>query len=478
VARGAQSRGGANVSINGHANGNGNGPLHQKRVVVIGGGLAGITAALDCAQAGASVTLLESRGRLGGAAYSFTRNGIHADNGQHVFLRCCTEYRQLLERIDASGLVTLQPRLDIPVLAPGQQRARLRRSGLPVPLHLAGALMRYPFLGVGERVSLVRAVQALRAVDPDDPAADARSFGDWLSEHGQSDGAVEAIWELIARPTLNLRAADASLAQAAYVFQEGLLSDAPAGDIGYARVPLGEIHDHAAQRALRGMGVSVHLRRGAAAIAPEHGRFQVESGGAPSLEAEAVVLAVPHDRAAQLLPLGSGIDRSQLSGLGTSPIVNLHMIFDRRVLELPFAAGVRSPVQFVFDRTDTAGLDHGQYLAVSLSAADIELEMTVDDLRARFLAALGELLPAVREAQLEMFFVTREHAATFRAAPGARALRPGPRTAIPGLVLAGTWTDTGWPATMEGAVRSGHAAAKEALALRAPAPAQRETAAV
>jgi protoporphyrinogen oxidase len=257
-----------------------------------------------------------------------------------------------------------------------------------------------------------------------------------------------------------------------------LLSDTAAGDVGYARVPLGEIHDTAAQRALTRAGVQVRLRRAAAAIVPQHGGFSVESGGAPSLEADAVILAVPHDRAAQLLPLGSDIDRAQLSRLGTSPIVNLHVIYDRRVLELPFVAGVRSPVQFVFDRTDTAGIDHGQYLAVSLSAADEELNMTVDDLRSRFIGALADLLPAAREAQLESFFVTREHAATFRAAPGSRSLRPGPRTAIPGLVLAGTWTDTGWPATMEGAVRSGHAAAREAMSAPTRLVARKETAAV
>ena len=211
----------------------------MKRIAIVGGGLAGIAAALDCADGDAAVTLLESRGRLGGAAYSFTRDGILVDNGQHVFLRCCTAYRELLGRIGAIELVTLQPRLSMPVLAPGGKIGWLRRSGLPAPLHLAGSLARYPFLGVRQRVSLARAMRALRAVDADDPIADARSFGDWLAEHGQDEETVERIWALIARPTLNLIPADASLAQAAYVFQEGLLRDAAAGDIGYARVPLG-----------------------------------------------------------------------------------------------------------------------------------------------------------------------------------------------------------------------------------------------
>jgi hydroxysqualene dehydroxylase len=434
------------------------------RVVIVGGGLAGIAAALDCARDGAEVTLVESRRRLGGAAYSFTRDGIVADNGQHVFLRCCTAYRDLLARLDATDLVTLQARLAIPVLAPGGHVAWLRRSALPAPLHLAGALARFSHLGLKERLGVARAMRALRDVDPEAPAAEGRAFGDWLREQGQGAAAVEAVWGLIARPTLNLDPADASLAQAAFVFQAGLLRHPAAGDVGYARVPLSAIHDEAARRALALAGVEVRLRRGATAIVTEGRRFRVEVNSAPTLEADAVILAVSHDRAARLLPAGAGVDVVELARLGRSPIVNLHVLYDRRVLAEPFAAGVRTPVQWIFDRSASAGLDAGQYLVVSLSAAEAELDMTVEDLRARYLRALAELLPAASGARVEVFFVTREHAATFRAVPGARALRPGPRTAIPGLVLAGSWTDTGWPATMEGAVRSGQAAAREALA--------------
>jgi squalene-associated FAD-dependent desaturase len=429
-------------------------------VTVVGGGLAGITAALDCARGGARVTLLESRGRLGGAAYSFTRDGIRADNGQHVFLRCCTEYRALISELDADDLVTLQPRLEIPVLAPGGRRAWLRRTGLPAPLHLASSLLRYPYLNVRERVAAARAMQKLGRVDVDDPVNDRRSFGKWLREHGQDANALETIWSLIAKPTLNLRVDDASLAQAAQVFQLGLLRDAAAGDIGHARVPLSEVHDVAARRALARAGVDVRLRRGATAIVPRGGGFCVEANGSPTLETDVVILAVPVDRAGRLLPREAEVDPHIFSGLGRSPIVNLHVHYDRRVLDVPFAAGVHTPVQWVFDRTEGAGLAGGQYLAVSLSAADDELSATADDLRERYLPALAELLPAAREATVEGFFVTREHSATFRAGPGARALRPGPQTALPGLVLAGTWTDTGWPATMESAVRSGRAAAR------------------
>jgi squalene-associated FAD-dependent desaturase len=445
--------------------------MSPRRVVVIGGGLAGITAALECRRAGAEVTLLESRGRLGGAAYSFTRDGIRADNGQHVFLRCCTAYRGLLEQIGASQQVTLQPRLEIPVLAPGGRRATLARSDLPAPLHLAGALLRYRLLSGAQRLGVARAMAALRRLDYEDPDLDRRSFGDWLRAHGQGEAELDAIWALIIRPTLNLEPADASLAQAAQVFQVGLLRDRAAGDIGHASAPLSDIHDLAARRALVGLGVEVRLRHGATTILPGDDGFHIEVSGAPTVSADVVVVAVPPDRAAQLLPPGAGVDRAALAALGRSPIVNLHVVYDRRVMDLPFAAGVRTPVQFVFDRTASSGVASGQYLVVSLSAADAELEMTVEELRGRYLPALAELFPVAAAAGVRAFFVTREHSATFRAAPGARALRPPARTSLPGLVLAGSWTDTGWPATMEGAVRSGHAAARAALAAPVAPPA-------
>jgi squalene-associated FAD-dependent desaturase len=440
--------------------------MSDRHVAIIGGGLAGISAALECRRAGTRVTLLESRGRLGGAAFSFTRDGIRADNGQHVFLRCCTAYRDLLEEIGAGRMVTLQERLSIPVLAPGRRPARLARSVLPAPLHLAATLARYPFLTAAQRASVVRAMIALRGIDYESSAVDEQSFGDWLRRYGQGEDAVQALWGLIVRPTLNVAPEEASLAQAAQVFQVGLLRDASAGDIGYARAPLSEIHDVAARRALQSRGVDVRLRHGATTIDQTPSGFRIEISGAPTVSADVVIVAVPPDRAGRLLPPAAGIQPSQLARLGRSPIVNIHVVYDRRVMDVPFAAGVGTPVQYVFDRTASAELAAGQYLVVSLSAADAELDMTGDELRARYLPALAGLFPAAVGATVRSFFVTREHSATFRAGPRARALRPQARTRVPGLVLAGAWTDTGWPATMEGAVRSGHAAAHEALIAR------------
>jgi uncharacterized protein with NAD-binding domain and iron-sulfur cluster len=164
-----------------------------------------------------------------------------------------------------------------------------------------------------------------------------------------------------------------------------------------------------------------------------------------------------------LVPAGTLPDPTGPARLGLSPIVNVHIVYDRAVTSLRFAAAVDSPVQWVFDRTLAAGLERGQYLAVSLSGATDIVDQTVDWFRRTFLPALSDLFPQARDASVERFLVTRERGATFRQTPGTAALRPGPVTGIPRLFLAGAWTDTGWPATMEGAVRSGVTAARHAL---------------
>jgi len=434
-----------------------------RRVAVIGGGLAGITAALDCAAAGAQVTLVEVRPRLGGAAYSFEREGLRMDNGQHVFLRSCPAYRELLERLGSSHRVSIQPRLEIPVLKPGARRAMLRRGALPAPLHLAGALARYPHLSLSQRARAALAALALARLDLSDETLDRVTLGAWLDSHHQGPEAVSALWDLIALPTLNLPAAEASLALGAFVFANGLLSGADAGDIGFHAAALSETIGEPAAPALSGAGAEVRLGWRAERLERTAQGFEVHGPG-DGLSAEAVIVAVPHTRAGALLePLIAGSAR-RLEELGSSPIVNLHVVYDRPVSEERFAAGVGTPVQYLFDRTSAAGAPAGhQYLAVSLSGAEREMGESVDALRERYLPALSALLPRAREATVEAFMVTREHAATFRAAPGVAALRPGPRTSVPGLVLAGAWTDTGWPATLEGAVLSGHAAATEAL---------------
>ena len=441
----------------------------SSKVVVVGGGLAGITAAIALAESGADVTLLEARPRLGGATCSFSRDGLTVDTGQHIFLGCCSAYRGLLDRLGMTEHTTLQDRFDVTVLAPGGKKARLRRTALPGPLHMLPALGRYPFLSFAERMSVARPALAMRRVDPADPAADTQRFGDWLARHGQGERTRRALWDLFSVSALNIAGDDASLALAAVVVKTGLLGQNDAADIGVPALPLGELHGDAGATLLAKLGARVSLGAKVSAIehgAIEHGAIEPADGGGyrvrladGELTADAVVLAVPHEKAAPLMPAGALPEQTVAgwAGLGASPIVNVHVIYDRPVMDLPFVAAIDSPVQWVFDRTQISGMDRPghQYLAISLSAADEYADTPVARMQEQFVPALAELFPAARQASVTEFFVTRERRATFRQVPGTARLRPKAATQLPGLVLAGSWTDTGWPDTMEGAVRSG-----------------------
>ncbi|MDR2987466.1 MAG: hydroxysqualene dehydroxylase HpnE [Nocardiopsaceae bacterium] len=453
----------------------------SQRVVVIGGGLAGIRAAIGLRDAGVEVTLVEARPRLGGAASSYARGGMTIDNGQHVFLRCCASYQELLERLDATGLVSVQERFDVTVLSP-RGTARLRRTGLPGPLQFGKALAGYRLLSLTERIKIARAALAMRFLDPADPALDRTRLGDWLAAKSQSESARRLMWDLFIVSALNIAGDDASLPLSATVIKMALLGERGAADIGIASVPLGDVHGRAAADLLGRLGARVMYGSRAAAIEPlASGGFRVriesaaggtrlaDGNGSPTaaevseLVADGVVLAVPASQARRLAgPAGiSAADR--WDDLGSSPIVNIHVIYDRQITSLPFAAAVESPVQWVFDKTRQAGLAAGQYLAVSLSAADSYVDVPAASLRDQFLPALEQLFPAAAGASVTDFFVTRERRATFRQSPGTGALRPGTATSVPGLVLAGAWTDTGWPDTMEGAVRSGQHAAEKLI---------------
>jgi squalene-associated FAD-dependent desaturase len=434
------------------------------RVVVVGGGLAGLSAALRCADAGARVTLFESRTRLGGATWSTPHRGLEVDNGQHVFLRCCESYLAFLARLGVRDRALLQPRLAVPVAAPGRPLAWIRRDALPAPAHLARSLLGFHHLPFSARVRAAWNAKRIQALDPEDPTLDRQSLGDWLSRRGEGDAAIDGLWDLLVRATLNLSARDASLALAVKVLRTGFLDRADAADVGWSAVPLARLHAEPAATALAKAGAELQLRAPVDAIECRAGESPAVRVRGERVEADAVILACDHEAAAKLVPEESGRSGNDLAKLGRSPIVNVHLLYDRRVLALPFVAGFGSPLQWIFDRTRSAGVDEGQYLVISLSAADAWVGRSSDDLRRELVPALAELLPATRTAKLRELFLTCEPAATFRQAPGTRALRPPARTAAKHFYLAGAWTATGWPATMEGAVRSGVTAASAALA--------------
>ncbi|MGH3263610.1 MAG: hydroxysqualene dehydroxylase HpnE, partial [Trebonia sp.] len=424
------------------------------KVVVVGGGLAGITAAIALAKARHEVTLLEAKPRLGGATMSFNRDGLVVDTGQHVFLRCCTAYRGLLDRLGVTPHAPLQPRFDVTVLAPGK-RAELKRRRIPAPLHMLPALLGYPFLNTSERLRLTLAALAFRRLRETDPKTDEIRLGDWLEAHGQDERTRRVLWDLFSVSSLNVPGDDASLALAAVVVKTGLLGDADAADIGVPALPLGELHGTAAARVLGKLGADVRLSTKVASIEPAGDEFVVrlassdaetglpdDRGDGLRGRYDAVVLAVPHEQAAKLVPAGAlpAETVDGWAGLGAAPIVNVHVIYDRMVMDVPFAAAVDSPVQWVFDRTQISGMSararagqhgEGQYLAISLSAADEYANVPVAELRDKFVTALAELLPAARDATVTEFFITREKRATFRQVPGTASTTASARRSSP-----------------------------------------------
>jgi squalene-associated FAD-dependent desaturase len=451
-------------------------------VVVIGGGLAGISAALELAEAGRAVTLVEGRPWLGGATCSFLRRGLTIDNGQHLFLRCCTAYRDLLARLGVADACVIQDRLDLTVLAPGgadhpgdPAQAKLRRSALPSPAHLAGALARFRLLSVTERVRAASAALALRFADVG--SGNDRNLAGWLADHGQHEQARTMLWDWLCAAALNAPPERADLSLAATTFRTAVLAGRDHADIGVPSVPFSQLHSAPAAAVLGRLGVTIRLSTRAAAV--EHdpaGGYQVtvvggsagpdDPGGATEvIETSAIVLAVPPGQAAAIASVVlPGAAAARWSLLRTSPIVSLHVVYDRRVTRLPFAMVAGSPVRWVIDKTSVAGLHAGQYLAASVPAADRYVDTPAAQLREQALPLLERLFPDAAEASVEDFFVTRERRATIWHEPGVQRLRTVPADGPRGLAVAGAWTETSWPDSMEGAVRSGRSAARKLIA--------------
>jgi squalene-associated FAD-dependent desaturase len=397
---------------------------------VVGGGLAGLASALELVQAGHDVTLYEARPLLGGAVQTLPeREGDPApppDNGQHIALGCCTEYLAFLGEIGEAASVVRTP-LSLPVIDPDGRVAKIAPGAL--------ALLRYRHLTPRDRLGVARVARALGKLDPEQH--DSEAFATLLRRLGSSQEAVDGFWDVFIRPALNIRSEEASAALGLFTVQTALLGEPGASDLILPRKPLGEMHGEAAGRVLEARGAAVQLRQRVASL--------------DEIEADGVVLAVPPDESARLL------DEPD-PGLEDSPIVSVHLLFDRRLLEPPLAALLGSPAHWVFDRGRLTGNEpgRGQYLTVVSSGAPELLEV-----RGRELVELlaSELTSRLGPAELLWSRVSREPAATFAGRPGTAAQRPGSDTGRPNVVRAGAWTDTGWPATMEGAVRSGRRAA-------------------
>ena len=445
--------------------------MNSTEIVVVGGGLAGLTAALDLAEAGLATTLVEKRPFVGGKTFSFNSDGVELDNGQHVYLRCCTAYLALIERLGLGDAVHTQPRLRVPVLDPVSGRTAAIAAGpLPAPLHLAASIVRYTHLSWREKLQLGRAVIPMLRLDAADRRRlDGESFGAWLRARGQSQRAIDRFWDLIILPTCNDRSENVSAGQAIMVLQVGLLRERRAADIGFARVGLSQIADTALDR-FQQQGGQALLGRAVRGVQREGERAAgIRFADGTAVKAEAVVLALPPNHTRALLPDAWRADPAfaSLDALSYAPIVNVHVQLDRPVMEEWFCAVLDSDVQYVFNRSRIAGTDgNGQWLTCSISGAFQASRLKQVDIATNAIAGLRRAFPAARGAEVLRWRVVKEQEATFRPQPGTHSRRLGAETPYPNLLLAGAWTDTEWPATMESAVQSGHNAARAWLTKR------------
>ncbi len=444
--------------------------------------MAGLTAALDLAEAGSRVALIERRPFVGGKAYSFDdpNHHIQLDNGQHITMRCCTAFQALLERLGCADIVRYQDALSVAVIDPesaGRQVSVLARAEvgwlgrlgprlLPAPLHLAPSLTMYDHLSTVEKARLALALEPIRRMSESDRRAlDRQSFADFLLAHQQTPRVIERFWDLIVLPTCNDRSADVSAAQAIQVFQEGFSRESAAADIGNFVRGLGEVAETALAR-LRERGGEVHLNAAASALTVEGKSVTaLRFGRDQELEVSGVVVALPPKQAMTLIPAGWRRREPfwRLGQFEVSPIVNVHMRWDRPVMQRDFVAVLDDDAQFIFNRSKLHGWSDEHWISVSLSGAHELAALPQPEIAARVERAVRRALRRTQDAALLASRVIKESEATFRPKPGMASHRLRARTSIANLFLAGAWTATGWPATMESAVRSGHAAAAAVL---------------
>lgn len=430
-----------------------------KSVLVVGGGLAGLSAACDLVEAGWEVTLLERKPFAGGRVYSFRdpETGIEMDNGQHLFLGACREFISFLRRIGAWDAAALQDRMRIRFFEKTGREYYLEESGLPAPLHLAPSILRMPALTRRERWGILRAAWEMKKAGAAE--AEGETFRAWLERNGQGPEAMRRFWDLVTVSALNERPEHVSAAAGIFVFQEGFWRARDGLRIGYMKRGQSVIADRAVEW-LRSRGAQVLLGKPALALEPRGDRIdgvRTESG---ILRADAYVAAIPHTVLPRLLATAHPF-LAELDRLPTSPIVNVHIVYDRAVTDIDFTAVVDSPAQWVFNKTamwKEAKLP-GTYLCLSISGAGPYLDLRKEELETRFVREMEEVFPGAKSARRIAVRVIREPSATFTWAPGVRRLRRPQRTPWTNFFVAGDWTDTGWPSTMEGAVRSGRAAA-------------------
>jgi len=435
------------------------------RVAVVGGGFAGLAAAVRLARGGAAVTLLERRPFLGGRAYSFAdpATGDVVDNGPHALMGAYTAALDFLGEIGAAEKLAFQPRLHVALADPVLGMASVAAPPLPGPLQAPAALLRYRLLSRGDRLRLLAGAVRLAARSAESLAR--ATVAQALVRVGQSRAARARFWSPLAIATLNEAPEVAAAAPFAAVLRKAFFAGARAARFALSRVPLSELYTTDARQAIERAGGTVLTGAAVATLAlgPDGVEALVLRDGA-RVEADAVVLAVPVAALLRLMP--SALREAQpfraLASVGTSPIVSVHLWLDRPVgWGGPFLGLLGGRAQWLFDCGPAAG--GGHRLATVTSGARFWDDSSDDEIAAEVLADTAAVLPAMRTARVRRTLVVRERHATLSLTPDADAARPGVATPLPNLFLAGDWIQTGLPATIESAVLSGREAATRAL---------------
>lgn len=429
-------------------------------VAIAGGGLAGLAAGCALAEAGFRVTLFERRPYLGGRASSYQHPGTGeiVDNCQHVLLGCCTNLLDFYRRAGVENKIRWYDKLTF--LEPGGRASVIGPSALPAPLHTALSFLRADCLSLGDKLAIGRAMAVLI---PSTPADHGESFLDWLKRHGQTEQAIERFWKTILISALNEDLDQVSVPYAAQVVRESFLKSAAAGMMGIPTVPLTELYGTAGD-SIRTRGGDVQLRTGVESFRAEASGVSVMSNGQEQ-KFDYLVMAVPFDVLGRMLPDNETAAplAAALGKFTTSPITGIHLWFDRQISELDHAVLLDRTIQWMFHKSrliETRDSSTGSYVELVVSCSRSLVEKSKAEIVDMALKEVHEFFPAAREAKLLKSTVIKEVHATYSPRPGIDQHRPKPETAWPRVFLAGDWTATGWPATMEGAVRSGYLAAE------------------
>ncbi|HZQ95491.1 MAG TPA: hydroxysqualene dehydroxylase HpnE [Candidatus Sulfotelmatobacter sp.] len=450
----------------------------QPSVAIAGGGLAGLAAACALADAGFRITLFEKRPFLGGRASSYEHPGTGevVDNCQHVLFRVCTNLVKFYERIGVAHQIRWYDEMTF--IEPGGRTSSMKSSALPAPMHTAPSFFGFSFLSATDKLAITRALVPLTLSSPRD---DGNSFLDWLNRHGQTKNAVARFWQPILISALSEDLDRISVSAAAQVIRESMKSPA-ARQMGVPALPLTDLYN-AAGEYVRARGGVLHFRCPVESFSADATQVRVRARGGDQESADRqfdyMVIALPFDALDRVLPdaAESSPIREKISHFENSPITGIHLWFDRQISDLDHAVLLDRTIQWMFHKSrlqpirqqSSNGNPAGSYIELVVSSSKSLIDKSRAEIVDLALAEVREFFPAARSATLVKSTVIKEVNATYSPRPGIDAHRPTPATGWPRVFLAGDWTATGWPATMEGAVRSGYLAA-ESLAGAAGKP--------